>query len=88
MDACCGFSVQKRLVLSWEVDECKALIIGTSMATPVVAGAAILVRQYFVDGYYPSGARRASDGFAPTAALIKATLINGAQVNLPIHLMI
>ena len=41
-----------------------------------------------VDGYYPSGARRASDGFAPTAALIKATLINGAQVNRPIHLMI
>lgn len=30
---------------------------GTSMATPVVAGSAALVRQYFMDGYYPSGAR-------------------------------
>ena len=27
------------------------------MATPVVAGSALLLRQYFVDGYYPSGAR-------------------------------
>jgi hypothetical protein len=26
------------------------------MATPVVAGSALLLRQYFVDGYYPSGA--------------------------------
>ena len=27
------------------------------MATPVVAGAAALIRQYFTDGFYPSGAR-------------------------------
>ena len=26
------------------------------MATPVVAGSALLLRQYFVDGFYPSGA--------------------------------
>lgn len=26
------------------------------MATPVVAGSAALVRQYFMDGFYPSGA--------------------------------
>lgn len=25
------------------------------MATPVVAGAAVLLRQYFMDGFYPSG---------------------------------
>lgn len=28
---------------------------GTSMSTPLVAGAATLVREYFVNGYYPSG---------------------------------
>jgi len=51
---------------------------GTSMATPGVAGMAALTRQYYVDGYYPSGAPNAPDGFAPSAALIKATLINSA----------
>lgn len=31
---------------------------GTSFAAPLVAGAAALVRQYFVDGFYPSGIRK------------------------------
>ena len=26
---------------------------GTSMSTPIVAGGAVLVRQYFTDGWYP-----------------------------------
>ncbi|HEX6832116.1 MAG TPA: S8 family serine peptidase, partial [Rudaea sp.] len=30
---------------------------GTSMATPTIAGNAVLVREYFVDGYYPRGYR-------------------------------
>jgi hypothetical protein len=51
---------------------------GTSMATPILAGAAAVARQYFVDGYYPTGAARPADGFAPSAALLKATLIAGA----------
>jgi subtilisin family serine protease len=42
---------------------------GTSMAAPLVAGAAALVRQFFVE----------RQGMAdPSAALVKATLINGA----------
>ena len=41
---------------------------GTSMATPLVAGAAALVREYYVSG----------EGIVPSAALIKATLIQGA----------
>ena len=53
-------------------------LTGTSMASPAVAGAAALVRQYFVDGYYPTGAEVPSDSLTPTAALVKATLINSA----------
>lgn len=28
---------------------------GTSMSTPMVAGAAALIREYFLSGFYPSG---------------------------------
>ncbi len=52
---------------------------GTSMACPAVTGAAALVRQYFEDGYYPSGAANEADELVPTAALVKATLINSSQ---------
>jgi hypothetical protein len=40
---------------------------GTSMSTPLVAGSAALVREYYTDR-----------GVTPSSALIKATLINGA----------
>jgi len=36
------------------------------------------VRQYYVDGFYPSGEKNAADTMSPTAALLKATLINSA----------
>jgi len=42
---------------------------GTSMACPITAGAAVLVRQFFTD----------VEGISPTASLIKATLIAGAE---------
>ena len=51
---------------------------GTSMATPTAAGAVALLRQYYMDGWYPTGTRQAVDAFVPSAALVKATLINGA----------
>jgi PGF-pre-PGF domain-containing protein len=41
---------------------------GTSMATPLTAGTAALVRQYYVE----------NESISPSAALLKATLINGA----------
>lgn len=41
---------------------------GTSMATPLTAGAAAIVREFYTDTY----------GINPTAALVKATFINGA----------
>ncbi len=54
---------------------------GTSYAAPAAAGAAAMVRQYFVDGWYPTGARVPQNGFAPSAALVKAILTSsGAQM--------
>ncbi|QKK02959.1 MAG: S8 family serine peptidase [Pseudomonadota bacterium] len=57
---------------------------GTSMANPMLAGTALLVRQYYEDGWHPNntdtthGSPVSGDGFNPSAALVKATLINGA----------
>lgn len=50
---------------------------GTSMSTPTVAGGAALLRQYFADGYYPSGTKNTSDGVSASATLVKAVLLNG-----------
>jgi len=52
---------------------------GTSMATPAVSGSALLVRQYFADGWYPSGSAVSGNAFTPSAALIKASLVNGGD---------
>ena len=52
---------------------------GTSMATPTLAGGAALVRQYFTDGFYPSGTKQAADAMSPSAALLRAVLIAGAS---------
>jgi len=52
---------------------------GTSMATPTTAGAAALVREYYMNGWYPTGSPQPANGFTPSAALVKATLINSAR---------
>ena len=52
---------------------------GTSMATPVTAGYAALVRQYFREGFYPLGAKSATMSFIPRGALIEAMMVNSAQ---------
>jgi len=52
---------------------------GTSMASPAVAGAALLARQYFTDGYYPTGVAAANSPLIPTGALLRALLINSSQ---------
>ncbi len=50
---------------------------GTSMSAPTVAGAAALMRQYFDDGYYPSGVKTTADARKPLGSELKATLMNG-----------
>lgn len=51
---------------------------GTSMSTPITAGASALMRQYYTDGFYPTGVANPADAHTPTGPLMKATLINGA----------
>ena len=53
-------------------------LTGTSMAAPAIAGTAALTRQYYEDGFYPSGLAESADGFTPSGTLLKATLLNSA----------
>jgi Subtilase family len=52
---------------------------GTSWSAPTIAGAAALVRQYYTDGFYPTGIATAANAITPSAALLKATLIAAAR---------
>jgi hypothetical protein len=47
---------------------------GTSFSSPIMAAHALLVREYFTSGYYPSGEAQPADSFSPSGALIKAML--------------
>ena len=66
--------------LPTEEDACGVVTFpnGASFAAPSASGSAALVRQYFTEGFYPSGAAVASNGFIPSGALVRATLLNGA----------
>ncbi|MEO0293142.1 MAG: S8 family serine peptidase [candidate division WOR-3 bacterium] len=50
-------------------------MIGTSQAAPQVSGACAMIRQYFKDGFYPTGDPLTGTPFNPSAALVKAVLI-------------
>ncbi len=56
---------------------------GTSMSCPAAAGATVLMRQYFTEGWYPSGVQTPADAFAPSAALLKSVLLAGADKGTP-----
>lgn len=58
---------------------------GTSMATPITTGAAALVRQYFIEGFFPTGSRISENAFQPSGTLVKAVLANGGQEIAGIH---
>ncbi|KAN0012228.1 hypothetical protein ACTFIU_007526 [Dictyostelium citrinum] len=53
---------------------------GTSMATPLATAATTILRQYLVDGYYPTGSVVESNKLQPTGSLLKALMINNAQL--------
>lgn len=50
---------------------------GTSMATPMVAGHTAIVRQYFMEGFYPSGSP-GNAAYLPSGPLMKAVMLGGA----------
>ena len=52
---------------------------GTSMACPQISGLVALVRQYFLDGWYPTGAPNSANVLNPSSALVRAMIINGAE---------
>ena len=51
---------------------------GTSMSTPLAAGCCALIQQYYKEGWFVNGTKDVSQGISPSAALVKATLLNGA----------
>jgi hypothetical protein len=53
--------------------------MGTSMATPAVAGCALLVRDYLAQGFYPAGLPGTGAAISPSGALVKAMLVNSGK---------
>ncbi len=82
---CCDATGQDRDIMTTNNDDNNCNVdsdwptMGTSFSSPLTAGAAALVRQYYTDGYWARGKAEAEAGFNPTNALLKATIINGAQ---------
>jgi hypothetical protein len=52
---------------------------GTSFASPFTTGAALLVRDYFGQGFYPSGAASPGDAHVASGALVKAIFLNSGE---------
>jgi subtilisin family serine protease len=52
---------------------------GTSMATPLAAGAVEKIRQYFRQGYYPSGIKGSATAINPDESLLRAVILASAR---------
>ncbi|MEE9507164.1 MAG: S8 family serine peptidase [Thermoplasmata archaeon] len=52
---------------------------GTSYSGPVVSGLAAITRQYFTEGWYPTGTAISANGFTPSGALLKSTIAVAGQ---------
>jgi len=51
---------------------------GTSMTAPGVSGMVLLTREYFMNGWYPTGSPVPANAFTPSAALLKGMVVNSA----------
>eukprot|EP00897_Mesotaenium_endlicherianum_P010266 jgi/Mesen1/9268/ME000060S08707 len=61
-------------------DRCSLLAAqGTSSAAAVAAGAAAVIREYFMSGFYPTGVAVVENALTPSGALLKACLIHSGQ---------
>ncbi len=56
---------------------------GTSISCPIVASTAVQARQYFTDGWYPTGTPVPGNAVHPSAALLKAIMLNGGDEEFP-----
>ena len=52
---------------------------GTSMASPLAAGAIEKIRQYFVQGRYPSGVAASAASINPDSSLLRAVILASAK---------
>jgi hypothetical protein len=62
----------------WAADSAHSFInglVGTSQAAPQISAMCAMIRQYFNDGFYPTGDTLSRTPFNPSAALVKAVLI-------------
>ena len=71
-----GISLTDRTCNITQINQFK----GTSSSTPLIAGAATLVREYYRKGYYPSGKVNEQNSFLPTSSLLRASIINSARM--------
>jgi hypothetical protein len=54
------------------------------MATPIVAGSLLLIRQYFAEGWYPAGVPNSFNSHTPSGPLMKAVLLGMPSLHKPV----
>ena len=59
---------------------CLTTMSGSSMAAAKVAALAVIVHQYYAQGYYPGGKGGYGQNFPPSAAIVRATIIASADI--------
>ena len=55
------------------------LIFGTSYGSPATAAMGAMIRQYYEDGFYPTGTAHPASAIVPSAALVKALLMASGE---------